>query len=474
MKKLSNLIACDYDVLISGIATDSRKVKPGDLFICIHGMYFNRHDFIDEAIEKGAVAIIVDQQIKKNIPTVVVKNTNEALLDICEKFYDNPCKKLNIIGITGTDGKTTTAMMIYQLLNNYSNTSYIGTNGLKYNSKNIATNNTTPLPEELYYYLDNIKKAKCNFVSLEVSSEALLHNRVDKIPFDITVLTNITEDHLNIHKTKENYIKAKGKLFTLTKDNGICILNKDDDNYSQILKYCTGKKIYTYGQDKTSDFQISNIKENDGTSFFITYQDEKIEINSPYLGKYNVYNLTTAFIVCYLKGCNKETLIKNIKKMIPIDGRGEYLDYHQDYKIILDYAHTENAIKNVLTMVKDNNHGKIITVTGSAGGREKEKRKGMGRTVLDLSSLVIFTMDDPREEDVNEIINDLVSETKNKNYLRILDRKEAINYALSIAKKDDVVLILGKGKDKYMAIGKEHLPYSDIWTIEEYFKGILK
>lgn len=470
MKKLNELVDSKLDIEITGITTDSRNVEKGNLFICTHGLYCNRHDFIDSAIEKGAVAAIVDQEKQVNIPTVKVKNTNDSLLEICEKFYDNPCEHLNMVATTGTDGKTTTATMIWQLLKKNNNPSYIGTNGIEINDEHFTTSNTTPLPEKLYAYLDKMVKEKSDVVSMEVSSEALLHERVNRIGFDVAILTNITEDHLNIHHTLENYVKAKGKLFTLVKDDGICILNCDDPHYQDILKYCENKKIYTYGKDVKSDFIIQDIIEKETTKFTILHKEEKIEFESPYLGIYNVWNLTAALITCHEKfGYSWKELQEQVKLMEPIKGRNEKLTFGQDYHIILDYAHTENAIKEVLTMLRKVYKGKIITVTGSAGGREKEKRQGMGKVALEKSDLVIFTMDDPRCENVEDIIDDLISGSTNTNYLKIIDRKEAIYKAFSLAKKGDVVAVLGKGRDNYMAIGKEYIPYSDYEVIEDYF-----
>ncbi len=470
MKKLSELVECSYDVLIKNIKTDSRQVEPGDLFVCIHGLYFDRHDFIDQAIEKGAVAIIVDKKTSCKVPVVMVNNTNVTLLEICEKFYDDPSSKLTMIATTGTDGKTTVAMMIWQLLSENHSVAYLGTNGLHFQKEESITSNTTPIPEQLYAYLDRVVKKNGSVVSMEVSSESLVHQRVNRIKFDMAILTNITEDHLNVHKTIEEYIKAKGKLFTLVKEKGICLLNHDDSHYEEMLPYCQNKQVYTYGKHPESDFQISQITYGKKAKFCITYRNETVEVESPYFGTYNVWNLTAAFAVCYLLGEDSNELLVRIKKMKPIPGRGEWLDYGQDYKVLLDYAHTENAIFNVLKMIKQYSHRRVITVMGSAGGREKEKRKGMGNIALTLSDLVIFTMDDPRNESVDEIIDDLVSGSDKKNYRRIFDRKQAIDYALSIAQKDDVVAILGKGRDHYMAVGDQYLSYCDGDVIKEYYQ----
>lgn len=354
MKKLKELVKCDYETEILGIQTDSRKVKVGDLFVCIHGLYFDRHHFISQAIEKGAVALIVDQGIKEEsrVPIVMVENTNEALLDICKKFYEDPASKLRMIGVTGTDGKTTTATMIQKLFLPFLSTAYMGTNGCHYLNRQIPMDNTTPVPETLYDCLHSIVIEGGEAISLEVSSEALLHNRVGNLSFDAAVFTNITEDHLNIHKTMENYVLSKAKLFGLVKETGFCVLNRDDPYYDTILPYCRGK-VVTYGSDPTSDFVISDIKQQEKVTFKIRYSGTEIQIESPYLGKYNVWNLTASFVLGVLFGFDIDKMKETIKRMEPITGRNEQLDFGQDYTIILDYAHTENALKNVLMMARD-------------------------------------------------------------------------------------------------------------------------
>ena len=448
------------------IKTDSREVENNDIFIAVHGYNTDHSLYIDDAIKNGASLIVTDIDYNCNIPCLKVDNIEAALNYICEKVYGH--NNLKLIGITGTDGKTSTATITKQLFNRFLPTAYIGTNGVDYNDLIIKTENTTPKKEELYKIFNSLSVNSCKNVVMEVSSEALLHNRVNSFKYKYIAFTNITEDHLNIHKNIDSYIKSKLKLIDYLDDDGIIIINNDDDNCKNISN--KSHKIYTYGMNEESDFQIKNIVYKDEyTIFTIVHGKEKYNIKSPYKFLYNVYNLTVAFIICYLEKLNISKVIKYIKKLKPISGRGEFLDFGQNYKIILDYAHTENGILNLIENVKKYNK-RIIVVTGSAGGREKEKRSRIGKYLLDNVDMVIFTMDDPRNESVDDIIDDMIKDSNNKNYIRIQNRKKAIFYAFDIAEEDDYVLIIGKGRDNYMAIGDEKIAYSDYDVIEKYFK----
>ena len=469
MKKLKDIIKCDYDIEINDIKTDSREICKNDLFVAVEGYNIDHSLFIDDAIKAGANAIITTKDYDAKIPVIKVDNLNKTLIDICKRFYNfNP--NLNLIGVTGTDGKTTTTTLIKRILDSYKKTAYIGTNGIEYLDIKKTTSNTTPTVEKLYKYFNLINKENISTISMEVSSEAILHKRVEDLRFKYIVYTNITEDHLNIHNTIDNYIKTKLKLSELTTDDGIIIINNDDTNQNSLK--LLDKNIYTYGKNKNSDFIINDIKLSDKiTKFTIEYNNKKYKIKSRLLGEYNIYNLTAAFIVCYLEGMKPKSIIKNINKITSIEGRGERLYFGQKYTIILDYAHTENGIKNIVSEVK-NKYKRIIVVTGSAGGREHEKRKHIGKYLLDNTDLVIFTMDDPRNENVDYIIDDMISISNKTNYKRIISRSNAIKYALDLAKEDDVVLILGKGRDNYMAIGDEKIPYNDYDEIKEYFTNV--
>lgn len=470
MKRLNELIKCKYNIPIYGIKTNSKKIKKGDLFIAVHGYNCDHHAFISEAVANGASAIISEKKVDVDVPVIIVKDTNKTLEEICLKFYNHIEKKFRFIGITGTDGKTTTSTIIYNILKDELNCCNIGTNGLEYQQMFFKLNNTTPEMEELYNFLSILSQAGCKTVSMEVSSEALLHRRVDKFNYDVAILTNITEDHLNIHKNIDNYVNAKAKLFKKVKKNGICILNYDDKHAEEIRKVSRGK-IYTYGKSSNCDFAICHIKCKDmSTHFDILHKNTSYHITTNLVGEYNAYNITAAFACALILGLPPRTIIKRIKSINTINGRFEQLDFGQNFTIILDYAHTENGVKNILSTLKKLKHNKIITVIGSAGGREKQKRSAMGKITSQLSDHVIFTMDDPRNENVSDIISDLTKLIEKNNYEKEENRENAIKKSLTMAKAGDVVAILGKGRDEYMAIKDKKVYYSDYEVIKNFFQ----
>lgn len=458
MKKIKDIIECDYDINISGITDDSRNVKKGYLFVATRGFNVDHYDYIDDAVERGCSFIVCDRDIDVDIPYMKVLDINNFFVEACMKFYDICLDDYHFIGITGTDGKTTTATLVKKIIGD---AAYVGTNGLSVVNKTFPTKNTTPCVDELYANLKYIKDY-CATTVMEVSSEALLHDRVKNFEFDIVAFTNVTGDHLNVHGSFDNYVKCKFKLLDLVIKNGYIVVNGDDE----ILQNITCQNMSTFGFGKNNDYQIFNVNYlSNFTEISVKYKEEIFEIKSPLKGKHNVYNIVMAFIIGLLFGIDKNVLIERIEKIGYVRGRCEELDFGQDYKIILDYAHTINGTKNILDTFST--CGKLITVVGCAGGREKSKRNIIGNLVMDKSDIAIFTMDDPRDENVSDIIDQMVG--GRKDYLRFIDREEAINHALSIANKDDIVLILGKGRDNYMAINNEKVPYCDYEVVEKYF-----
>lgn len=474
MKKLSELYNVKNDTLIKGIKINSKEVEPGDLFVCTMGVNADRHDFIDEAIKNGAAACIVSKDIKnKSVPIIKVENTNQELQNVCAKFYDYPYQKVKMIGVTGTNGKTTVAEIIYQFLQQ-DNCAYIGTNGKKYKTLKESIRNTTPDVDRLYKYFDEFIKLGCKTICMEASSEAFYRHRLDQIQYDIAILTNITQDHLNIHKTLENYIDCKCQLFRQVKETGYNILNSQDKHYELVKANAKGK-VLTYGFQESDDLYIKSYQEYaNKTELTLIYQQKVYQMTSALVGNFNVLNIAAATLAALAYGKTMEEIIQKAANLQQVEGRMEVLPFTNDYTIMLDYAHTPDALEKTLNYLNKVKKGKIITVTGSAGGREKEKRPAMGKIVLEKSDYVIFTMDDPREESVDQIIDDLLKGSKKTNYERIIDRKQAIAKALTVAKKNDIVLIAGKGRDNYMALGKEYVPYCDYDVIEDYFKNHLK
>lgn len=468
LKNLKELVECDLDITIQGINDDSREVKDGYLFVATKGFNVDHFDFIDDAIKNGASALVISDEkenLNIDIPYIKVSNINKFYPDVCSKFYDIDSNDFSFIGITGTDGKTTSTYIVKCLLDNIKNTAYIGTNGVECLDKHLTSDNTTPCISTMYKYLNFIKSNDCKQVVMEVSSEALLHKRVENLKYKIVGFTNITEDHLNVHKTLENYIECKKSLLNYLSDDGIAIINGDCKN----CKTITCKNSVMYGFDLSNDCVISNVKEmSNKTIFNVKYLDNTYKIISPFLGKYNVYNVTLAFLICFHYGLAPEYLVDQISKLKPVSGRREKLAFSNQFDIILDYAHTYNGIVNVIESAK--NYKNVIVVTGCAGGREREKRSKIGKYILENCTKAIFTMDDPRFESVDSIIDDMVSLSKIE-YIRIISREEAIKKALSMAfeLEDCVVLILGKGRDNYMAIKDEKIPYSDYDVVKDYF-----
>ncbi len=466
--KLNELIDCPYDVLITGIKTSSINIKKGDLFICIDNKTMDRHLFIDDAINKGAAAIIVKKNIKnKSVPIIKVNNPNQVFINIINKFYNYPTDKLTMIGITGTDGKTTVATIIYKLLNNCA---YIGTNGINYNDYKEKTSNTTPSLDKTMPLFYDMVKNNIKTVSMEVSSEALYYDRVNGIKFNCSILTNITKEHLNTHKTLENYINCKCKLFDNT--IGPCILNKDDEHFLEVSKHC--HKIYTYGKDKDNDLYFKNIKLlEDKTLFKIVYQNQEYNIESPLIAMFNVYNLCAALLALVSLGYNMDDLIDNLYK-IKVSGRLENIDLGQNFKVFVDYAHTPNGISKLLEFMNNLKHNKLIVVFSEPGERDKSKRPSKGYNVITNCDYAIVTSQDPRGEDPIDIANDLVSKVKDyQNYEIILDRSEAIKKAINIACKDDIVLIIGKGSENYQILKDKIIEFCDLDEVRKHLKNLL-
>ena len=406
MKKLSELYSGYPDIIVNDIKTNSKEVKDGDMFVCIKGVNADRHDYVNEAINNGASCIVASKKINVNVPVIYVNDTNSELINICKKFYDFNPDDIKIIGVTGTNGKTTVASIIQDLMGN-DVCGYLGTNGIICNSFNEKIRNTTPDADRLYKYFKRFRDSGCEYISMETSSEAFLRGRLNGLEFDVGILTNISSDHLNIHKTIENYVECKKKLFKQVKSNGFCILNKDDKYFDEIKEICNGK-VLTYGK-KESDLRIIDVYESiNETKIVLRYKNKDYNVVSPLLGEFNVYNLC-AGILCLLSfNYDIEEIIKKISNIRIPHGRMEFLPFTKEYSIILDYAHTPDAFIKIYDVLNKIKKGRIITVTGSAGGREHEKRPLMGQIVLDNSDYCIFTMDDPRREAVNTIIDDLV------------------------------------------------------------------
>lgn len=456
---------CDKDIEINGIKTNSKDIKPGDLFVCTKGANVDRHDYIEDAIKNGASAIVVSKDVDFNIPTIKVENTNQELPILLEKYYDYPQNKLTIIGITGTDGKTTSAKIIQQLLGD-GICGYIGTIGIDCKYFKVKTNNTTPPAEKLFESLYRFVQSGIKYVAIEASSEAFFYHRLDHITFDIGCLTNITSEHLNTHKTIENYIACKKELFINSKKQ---ILNSNDLHFNEIKD--VSKNYITYGTSESDELKIVDYKlYPNKTEIRIKYQNEYYNITSSLLGKFNVENLALSLLVALSLGKNISDIISGCSNLI-IPGRMQAVDIGQNFYCLVDYAHTTNSIKNVLEFANTLDVNRIITITGQAGGRDPYKRKDIGKIILDLSTYAYLTEDDPRYEKVEDIIQMMLENTDKANYEIHLKRTDAISKAIKDAKENDLLLFLGKGVDQYMAREDRREFYDEF---EEIHKAINK
>ena len=468
MKKLNEIMNTVYDVNITGIKINSKEVEKGNLFVCTDNGTADRHLFINDAINNGASAVIVKKDVKsKNIPIIKVDNPNELLPILCSNFYGNPEKKLYMIGVTGTDGKTSVSTIIQTLLGS-DKCGYIGTNGYRCFDFDKSTNNTTPDSDKLYGIFNEFVLAKCKYCAMEVSSEALMHERVNNITYDLAVLTNITSEHLNSHGTLENYVKCKCKLFKQVKKDGISILNKDDEHYEEVKSSCNSK-YYTYGMDKDNDLYIKDINIlTDKTLFNFVYEGKEYNVESPLLGIFNVYNLSSAILALLKMGYKYEEFGRRINN-IYVDGRLMFIKKGQDFNVMVDYAHTTNGVYKLLEFVRSLPVKRIITVIGQAGERDHSKRCKVGKIVSDNSDLAVFTYEDPRSEDPKDIIDMMMKDVTKDNVKVIIDRSEAIKYAIDTALKDDIVLVLGKGNETYEKIKTGKIYFNDV---EECIKSI--
>ncbi len=451
------------------IKTDSRKVKSGDIFVALRGIVGDGHDFIPKAIENGASKIIAEEG-KYDISYEIVPDTREYLNNYLKEHYNEYLKQMHIIGITGTNGKTTTAYLIHDALNKLDKKCcYIGTIGYYREKKICDMSNTTPEITEIYDMLISAYDEGYRYAVIEASSEGLLHRRLEMVPFEYAIFTNLTQDHLNIHGTMQNYAKCKQKLFNQIIPGGKAIVNYDDVNKNLfLLDYNTNITYgFTGGDYRITDYQMSIM----GSSFTFLNDGVKQNIKVPLIGKYNIYNVLTTIIVLHelrISFSNIYDILLNID-MPP--GRIDMVEYKNN-RIIIDYAHTPDAVQNVISTVKEVCDGHIYTVFGCTGDRDRTKRPIMTKIVTDLSDKVIITCDDVHNEDPNQILDDMLKGITNTNYDIELDRKKAIIKGIELLTTNDVLLILGKGHEEVMIVkNNKRIPFNDKKIVLEYLEN---
>ena len=436
------------------IKTDSRKIVEGDTFIALRGINNDGHKYVEDAIKRGASLVIVEEGVY-SVDTLIVNDTHEYLVNYLKENYYDIIKHMKLIGITGTNGKTTSCFVLASSLNKLGiKCAYIGTIGFYIDEKISDLNNTTPDILELYEMLLKCHNEGCKYVVMEVSSQALAMNRVDEVFFDYAVFTNLTKDHLDYHLDMKNYAEAKQKLFKQIKEDGYAIVNIDDD-YKNYFLFKKNNNL-TYGFNE-SNYLISDYKVSENKTFF-KVNDEAYE--TKLFGKYNVYNLTIMIIILKSIGISHEEIKRLVLECNAPNGRMETI-INGSNKIIIDYAHTPDAVGKIISAVREFSNGNIITIVGCGGNRDKTKRPEMAKIATDLSDFVILTSDNPRNEDPDMIIADMLQKLDNKNYEIEINRYEAIKKGIQKLEENDILLVLGKGHEDYQIIGDTKYYFSD-------------
>ncbi|GMG96145.1 UDP-N-acetylmuramoyl-L-alanyl-D-glutamate--2,6-diaminopimelate ligase [Tepidimicrobium xylanilyticum] len=474
MKLIDIIKNSKYEVLkgnlgmdISGIEHDSRKVTKGNMFIAINGFTVDGHNYIGEAIEKGANCIVVEKDVpivECNITVIKVPSTTDALAQYAAKYYEEPSKKIKIIGVTGTNGKTTTTYLLNSIFSvNNNKAGIIGTLGALIDGKLIKIANTTPDALTIQEHLKAMVDSKTEYCMMEVSSHSLDLNRVECIDFQVGIFTNLTEDHLDYHQNMENYYHSKLKLFYKT--NRFNIINGDDKYGRRLLDDIKNSiPIITYGLDEKWDIYANEIRcHGKGVDFILNTPKGSIPVNMKLLGKFNVYNALAAASCAFQYGLDLSTIKKGIEALYGIKGRFEAVPIDKDFNVIIDFAHTPDGLEKVLTTIDQFAEGKKVVVFGAGGNRDRSKRPIMGETVAKHADLCIVTSDNPRFEDPDKIIEDILIGVKrvNGNYVAITDRREAIEYALRNAQPKDIILLAGKGHETYTIIKDKVIPFDE-------------
>lgn len=448
------------------IKTNSRKVKPGDTFVAIKGFTVDGHDYIEDAIKAGATKIVCEHG-SYSVETLVVPSTKEWVQKYIVDNYKDEVNKLRIIGVTGTNGKTTTCFLTYQALKKLGvNAAYMGTIGFYYGDTKYELNNTTPEILDLYSYFIEALEQGVTDVVMEVSSHSLCEKRVEGLEFSEVAFTNLTEDHLDYHKTMENYLNAKLLILKQIKKDGVVIVNNDDDygKYFEVGNY----KTLGYSGD---NYKILDYSQTDkGTLISFMVDGKKYEIETNLRSKFNVYNYLTCLALLNNLGFSIEEIAEVTKSIYPPKGRCEQIAVNGG-EAVIDYAHTPDAVDKIISAFLENKKEKVITIVGCGGDRDPLKRPIMGNIASEKSDYVIFTSDNPRTEDPKAILDDIIKGVRKDNYEVEIDRPTAIRKGLDMIGKNDVLLILGKGHEDYQIIGhtKHHL--DDAEEVKKYLEA---
>lgn len=487
MNLKSILNGLDYEVLqgtedreINKINYDSRKVCNNDLFVCVKGYATDGHKYADKAVSSGAQVIVLQDEINienKDVTVIKCSDTRKALAVMGANYYDNPSKKMKVIGITGTNGKTTTAFMIKDILESAGKkVGLIGTIANYICGEKIHTERTTPESLELQKLFADMVSRGVEYCVMEVSSHSLALDRVYGIDFECGIFTNLTRDHLDFHKTFENYYDAKFKLF---ERSSIKLINTDDTYGMQVLNDCKKLKaenIYSFSVKGNSDYKAYDEVMGSRNIEFkvkIDADEEKFILGIP--GEYNIYNALGAIGVCHKLGIPMEYIRKGIEEAL-VPGRCERVgrEYDLPYEIIIDYAHTPDGLENILKTAKAFTKGKLIAIFGCGGDRDKVKRPQMGKIGIDIADIAVITSDNPRSEEPMAIIEDIKAGLDKDNYIVIENRHDAIRKAIEIAEKDDVIVIAGKGHETYQILKDKTIHFDEREVVKEILDSMKK
>ena len=466
------------NIVVDKLAQDSRKVVPNTMFFCIEGVTVDGHHFAKKAKELGANVFVASKPIKEQVgdsPVIYVKDVTRVMTLFANHFYGYPSESLNMIGVTGTNGKTTVTHMVDYLLEELGKpTALIGTMYRKIGEERFETRNTTPEILTVHETLQKVKEIGGDTCIMEVSSHALQLGRVWGIDYNVAVFTNLTHEHLDLHKTMENYAHAKSLLFSQLGNhskNGklrVAILNRDQECFEQFV-YSTSAEIISYGFTEEADIRATEIESNGAmTTFVVTVNGEKFPVMIPMIGLFNVYNVLAAFGVAMVNGIPLPKAIEKIAKFPGVGGRMQLIQKGQPFQVIIDFAHTPDGLENVLSTLEEVKMNRVITIMGHSGGnRDSSMRPELGKIAFEKSDYVILTADNPRQEPLEKIYSEIVSGRNNKNtpYECVDDRKQAIERALEIAQEGDILLFAGKGVEPYQVIGEEYIPYNEVETV---------
>lgn len=465
------------NIAVADVAFDSRKVRKESLFVAIRGSVSDGHDYLDQAVAQGARALIVEKMPEKvytGVTVVITKDSSSALGWIASNWYGNPSNELKLVGITGTNGKTTTATLLYELMETMDlKAGLLSTVKIMIHKTTHPATHTTPDPLQINANLRKMVDEGCKYAFMEVSSHGLDQKRVEGLKFEGGVFTNITHDHLDYHKTFDQYIVAKKKLFDALPKDAFALVN-DDDRHGQTMLHHTKAKVNTYALKKDADFKVRILeKQFNGMLLKINQQ----EVWTKLIGEFNAYNITAVYAVAKLLGFEDLRILTALSTLGSVDGRFQYLRSKGGRIAIIDYAHTPDALLNVLNTIQQLRSGNetVITVVGCGGDRDKAKRPEMARIATEMSDRVILTSDNPRTEDPNIILREMEAGVEPQNFkksLTISDRREAIKAAVQGAAPNDIILIAGKGHEKYQDINGVKHPFDDVQEVTEFFKLI--